>query len=177
MIESRYWKEDLLAHSKRLKPTKKPKRWSEKAVVNFEKEILISFFMIRILLENKKTSVKSVDYRVPVRRAPWSGKKITQLNLWHIEGHYDFANEVEARVSLQFLVNQFIHCKLIHATRDRDRNWSEIFVCSDFEMRKALYRISMDEIRKIFSFVGADYGDQVHYKWDAKIDDYQVTLE
>ena len=44
-------------------------------------------------------------------------------------------------------------------------------------MRKALYRISMDEIRKIFSFVGADYGDQVHYKWDAKIDDYQVTLE
>ena len=88
---------------------------------------MISFFMIRILLENKKTSVKSVDYRVPVRRAPWSGKKITQLNLWHIEGHYDFANEVEARVSLQFLVNQFIHCKLIHATRDRDRNWSEIF--------------------------------------------------
>jgi hypothetical protein len=51
MIESNYWKEDLLAHAKRLRPVKKPKRWSERAVVNFEKELMISFFMVRALLE------------------------------------------------------------------------------------------------------------------------------
>ena len=44
VIESRYWKEDLLNHAKRLRPVKKPKRWSERAVVNFEKELIISFF-------------------------------------------------------------------------------------------------------------------------------------
>ena len=38
MIESRYWKEDLLDFAKRMKPVKKPRRWSEKRVVKFEKE-------------------------------------------------------------------------------------------------------------------------------------------
>ena len=47
MIESRYWKEDLLSHADRLSPVKKPRRWSERAVVNFEKELMISFFMVR----------------------------------------------------------------------------------------------------------------------------------
>lgn len=54
MIESCYWKEDLLEHARELKPDKKPKRWTEKRHVNFEKKISISFFIIRKLLESNK---------------------------------------------------------------------------------------------------------------------------
>jgi len=50
MIESVYWKENLLEHARRLKPVEKPPRWSERLVMNFEKELIISFFCIRKLI-------------------------------------------------------------------------------------------------------------------------------
>lgn len=175
MIESRYWKEDLLAHAKRLKPSKNPGRWSERAVVNFEKELMMSFFLIRVLLEHKKVSSKSGNYQVPVRRAPWNGKPVTQLNFWDIDELYHFNNEKDASVSLPFLANQFVHSKVIYAGRDKSRNWSEVLLCSDFETRKAIYRVSVAEIRKIFLLVGADYTKWSSYEYDPKIDDYRVT--
>lgn len=66
MIESCFWKEDLIKHAKRLKPSKKPKRWSERAVVNFEKELIISFFYIRKLLESKKVSKNIENYKMKI---------------------------------------------------------------------------------------------------------------
>lgn len=175
MIESCYWKEDLLAHAKRLKPVKNPKRWSERAQVNFEKELMISFFIVRALLERKKTSGRSRDYQVTVRRAPWNGKPVTQINFWDIDELYHFKDEAQAEVSLPFLTNQFVHCKVIYAGRDKSRNWSEVVLCSDFEMRKAIYRLSVEEIRKIFTLVGTDYTAWLRYEWDPKISDYRVT--
>ena len=175
MIESRYWKEDLLAHARRLKPVKTPPRWSERAVVNFEKELMISFFMVRAMLKRRKTSAKSRDYQVPVRRAPWNGKPVTQLNFWDIDELYHFTNEVETRVSLPFLANQFVHSKVIYAGRDRTRNWSEVLLCSDYEARKAIYRVSIVEIRKIFLMVGTDYARWSTLEWDSSIGDYRIT--
>ena len=66
MIESVYWKEDLLDHARRLKAVEKPPRWSERLVVNFEKELIISFFCIRKLIEEHKVSSKSRQYRANV---------------------------------------------------------------------------------------------------------------
>lgn len=175
MIESFYWKEDLLAHARRLKPVKTPPRWSERAVVNFEKELMISFFMVRAMLERKKTSAKSRGYQVPVRRAPWNGKPVTQLNFWNIDELYHFTGEVEASVPLLFLANQFVHSKVIYAGRDKTRNWSEVLLCSDREVRKAIYRVSIDEIRKIFLMIGTDYTRQSRFEWGPSIGDYRVT--
>lgn len=175
MIESRYWKADLLAHAKRLRRVSKPSRWSEHAVVNFEKELMISFFMVRALLERRKTSAKSRDYQVPVLRAPWNGKPVTQLNFWEVDQLYHFTKEVDTMVSLPFLANQSVHSKVIYAGRDKTRNWSEILLCSDYEVRKAIYRISIEEIRKIFLMVGTDYTQWSKLVWDASTDDYRVT--
>jgi hypothetical protein len=89
MIESIYWKEDLLAHAKRLMPVQKPSRWSEKLVVNYEKELIISFFCIRKLFETHKVSKESKLYRADVFCYAPTGKKITKLNQWDIDEIYD----------------------------------------------------------------------------------------
>tara|TARA_R100001039_G_C1827806_1_gene93001 strand:+ start:634 stop:1167 length:534 start_codon:yes stop_codon:yes gene_type:complete len=175
MIESRYWREDLRAHARRLRSAKNPPRWSERAVVNFEKELMISFFMIRILLEHKKTSSKSQNYQVPVHCAPWNGKLVTQLNFWDVDELYHFEKEVDKKVSLPFLANQFIHSKIIYTLRDTTRNWSEVLLCSDFEIKKSIYRISVEEIRKVFILVSQDYAHRITYEWDPKRSDYHVT--
>lgn len=175
MIESRYWKEDLLAHANRLKPVKKPARWSERVAVNFEKELMISFFMVRAILEHNKTSGKSRDYQVPVRRSPWNGKPITQLNFWDATELYHFQHETGVHLTLPFLANQFVHAKIIYAGRDKTRNWSEVLLCSDYEIRRAIYRVSIEEIRKIFFLVGTDYTQWINCRWDEARGDWRVT--
>ena len=177
MIESYYWKEDLLAHAMRLKPQRKPPRWSERAVVNLEKELMISFFMVRALLERNKVSSKSLKYQAKVRRAPWNGKPVTQINFWCVDDLYRFDNETEVTVNLPFLANQFVHCQVIYAARDKQRNWSEVILCSDYEARKAIYRVSMVEIREILLLVGRDYTTGLRMVYDSKIGDYRVTVE
>jgi hypothetical protein len=176
MIESWYWKEDLLAHARRLQPKRKPPRWSERAVVNFEKELMVSFFMVRALLERNKVSSKSKNYAVPVRKAPWNGKRVTQMNYWCVDEIYHLDQEVEERVSLPFLANQFVHCRVIYAMRDETRNWSDVLLCSDYETRKAIYRVSVSEIRSILLLVGTDYTRWSRMVYDPKIDDYRVTV-
>ncbi len=175
MIESRYWKADLLSHARRLAPEAKPRRWSEKAVVNFEKELMISFFMVRALLERNKTSPKSTRHEVPVGRCPWNGKRVTALNYPFIEDIYDWDREKLTTVPITFLANQFIHSRAIFAVRDSTRNWSEVLVCSDFETRKAIYRVSVPAIRYVFSLVGSDYPSVLHLAYDDKLDDYRIT--
>jgi hypothetical protein len=174
MIESYYWREDLLDHARRLRPVKNPKRWSERALVIFEKELMISFYIVRTLLERDKTSKKSDDYRVSVRCVPWNGRSLTKLNYFDIERLYSFDREFDDKISVKHLANQFIHSRAIFAIRDKTRNWSEIMLCSDLQAKNVLYRASIDEIRKTLLFVGKDYAESLSYIWDPKIEDYQV---
>lgn len=174
MIESYYWREDLLDHARRLKPVKKPKRWSERSLVNFEKELMISFYMVRSLLERDKTSKKSENYQVPIRCVPWNGKPLTKLNYFAVDELYSFDREFDSKISLRHLTNQFVHCRAIFAIRDKTRNWSEVMLCSDREAKNVLYRVSIEEIRKVLIFVGNNYVESLSYLWDSKIGDYQV---
>jgi hypothetical protein len=177
MIESYYWKQDLLAHASRLTPVQRPGRWSERAVVNFEKELMISFFMIRALLERGKVSSRSRNYQVPLGRSPWNGKQITVLNHWLIGDLYRWENEEASHVSIAFLSNQFVHSRAIFTMRDKTRNWSEVLLCSDFEARKAIYRVSVQEIQKVFRLVGSDYVRRSSLVYDEELRDYRITTD
>ena len=177
MIESVYWKEDLLEHARRLKPVAKPPRWSERRVVNFEKELIISFFCIRKLIEADKVSSKSKQYRAKVFCYAPKGKKITMMNQWDIDDIYDLQNEKPVRRSIAFLANQLIHSCTLYAYRESDRNWGGVYVCSDFERDKTIYRIPVQEIVKILKLVGSDYPSSVAMTWADESRDYVVKTD
>ena len=145
--------------------------------MNFEKELMISFFMVRALLERTKTSSKSRNYKVSVGRSPWNGKQITVLNHWLIDELYHWDQETTDDVSIGFLSNQFVHARAIFAMRDKTRNWSEVLLCSDFEARKAIYRVPVPEIQKVLRLVGSDYSYSSSLVYDPKLGDYRVTTD
>ncbi|GAB3550082.1 hypothetical protein GCM10027343_32700 [Noviherbaspirillum agri] len=174
MIESRYWKEDLLAHARRLQPVRAPKRWTERTAVNFEKELMISFFMVRVLLERNKLSTKLQQLRIPVARYPWNGEKITVLNAAFVDELYHFDQGSNTSVSLGFISNQFVHAGAIYAERDESRNWSHVLLCSDFERKKAIFRVAVPEIQRIFHLVAEDQASWVRLQYDPKLGDYRV---
>jgi len=163
MIESQYWKEDLISHAKRLRPVEKPRRWTEKAATNFEKELVISFLIVRKLFETHKVSSKSKNYRVSIFACSPKSKRITNLNFMNIDKIYDFSQERAVRKGIRFIANQFIHSGALFAYRKADRNWGGVYLCSDFERNKAIYRVPIDTIQEIFLLVGNDYPTQIHY--------------
>jgi hypothetical protein len=176
MIESVYWKEDLLSTARALKPLKKPPRWSEKSMVNFEKRLMISFFMIRKLLETGKLSKKSHSHQAYIFSYEPSGKEITLLNHRLIDEIYDFEKESRLSKNILFIANQFIHCNIIFAIQGKDRNWEDVYVVSDRDRKKTIYRVPVCEIKKILELVGTDYAHNIKWFWDPKIDDYRIEV-
>ena len=175
MIESHYWKEDLLAHAKRLRPVRNPRRWSERAVVNFEKELMISFFMVRALLERGKLSTKVNSHNVTVTKYPWNGKPVTILNFADVDDLYDFNQGKDVSVSVNFIANQFVHARAIYASRDKTKNWSDVLLCSDLERMKAIYLVGISEIQRIFHLVAEDDITWMQLIYDPKLGDYRRT--
>ncbi|MGR3309183.1 MAG: hypothetical protein ACUZ77_00260 [Candidatus Brocadiales bacterium] len=174
MIESRYWKEDLLNHAKRLEPVEKPRRWSERLVVNFEKEIIISFFCIRKLFETHKVSDKLREYKVEVYSCTPTGKKITRQNQASIDEVYDLSKEKKVKKKIMFIANQLIHSCTISAYREEDRNWGGVYACSDFERNKTIYRMPIEEIITIFKLVGNNYPSSYSAQWNEELGDYDI---
>lgn len=175
MIDSRYWKQDLLAHAKRLRPIKKPKRWSERGVVTFEKELMISFFLVRALLERGKLSSKVQSHTVPIKRYPWNGKPVTILNFADVDELYDFSQGSDSAASINFISNQFVHARAIYASRDTTKNWSQVLLCSDFERKRAIYLLEVVEIQRIFHLVVEDDIAWMQLVYDPSIGDYRRT--
>ena len=173
MIESYYWKEDFLIMAKKLNPVKKPPRWSEKLQVNFEKEIIISFFMIRKLVESRKFSKAITELEVVVYRSPCV-KSVNNMNFIFINELYDFEREEIVTKNINFICNQFIHGGAIFAYREKNRNWGGIYTCSDFERAKYIYRVSVEEIKTILEVAGNDYPTEYHYVYSEDKGDYVV---
>lgn len=175
MIESCYWKEDLLAYAKSFRPKATPPRWSEKRHVNFEKDVVIAFFMIRKLIESNKQSSKTEKFKVKVFRS-LCVKKVNNLNFYDIDNLYDLENEEVVSKDIIFICNQFIHGGATFACRDKNRNWKAIYTCSDFERDKYVYRIPVSEIIKILEVAGHDYASSISYQYDEAKEDYRITV-
>ena len=168
MIESIYWKKELLSHAKRLKPVSKPPRWSEKLACSFEREIIISFFCIRKLFETYKVSSVSRSYKMQVYVSEANGTQRNLFNRYMMDELYDMENEKLIHRDIWLMTNQFVHSYIIYPYRKRDRNWGGIFVCSDFEKDRLIYRVSIEEVQKVFRIVGNDYSSEVTRSYDAK---------
>ena len=173
MIESYYWKEDLLKYSKQFMPISKPPRWSERLQVNFEKDVTISFFMIRKLIESTKLSSKTTKYKAQIFKSPCVGK-VNNSNFWNISELYNLEKEETALKNVNFLCNQLIHGGAMFAYRGENRNWSGIYTCSDFEREKYVYRIPLEEIVRILEIAGNDYPHEISMEYSELKGDYVV---
>jgi len=70
MLESHCWKEYLSRIAKRLDRWKTQRRWSERSICIFERDILIAFFCIRKLIEAGKLTVSHGQALGPVGAQP-----------------------------------------------------------------------------------------------------------
>lgn len=165
------WKNGLLKSAQYLSKAKKQKRFGE---YRAEREIFISFYAIRKLIESNKLSneIKSLNYLLNSYR--FIGKGITKLNWHHLDRHYDLRNPVKERISLGELCNQVIHSYVFMFSIKECGSMNGIYICSDWKRSKTIYHIPVQKLISIFTSVGNDDPVSMHYEFDDKKGDYVI---
>ncbi len=176
VIESRYWREDLARYAQAFRPKSKPPRWSERLVVNFEKDVSIALFMVRRLAEAGKFSSKMKQHKAQIFRCAFHGKP-WRLIYKDIDELYRLENEEAISKGVAFVCNQFIHADFTFAFRGEDRNWEGLYTSSDFEKRKFVYRVPLSEIVRILELAVDDYPSRVSLRYDPDKEDWITVTD
>ena len=135
---------------------------------------MIGFFMLRRLIELHEVSSAPRDRMLNVFSYQARGKKITLLNEHHMWTLYDFDHEVPAAKKPAYIANQFIHSYTSYIARDETRNWSDVFVVSDYDRNDRIWRVPISEIQGVFRGAAADYPYSVQMVFNPQKGDYDV---
>jgi hypothetical protein len=171
--ESSYWKDDLIRYSKNLLKRANQKKWFERSFVVVEKEIFISFYTVRKLIDSNKLTNKLCNKSFPVNSHVNLGKTVNQINRHDIDKLFDLKNHKKLSLNLRTICNLFIHSYIF--IFDLEKGVLDgIFVSSDFTKDKNLYWISLKTITEIFKEVGENYPSKIVYKAKKNKNDYEV---
>lgn len=176
MIKSRYWKKELLNFAKTLKSQKEVKRWSEKAQVLFEKDIILNFFIVRKLNETQKISDSLRQKKYKIKAYPKNSAKLTELNFFDINELYNIEKLEFKSKNITFICNQLIHSLTIFALRV-NKKWDSVLMCSDFEKNQFIYEIDIKTIIEILTDFGTNYPAKILYSYNVSNDDYDTKIE
>ena len=172
----RSWKDDLLRMAERLKKRTKQKRWLESSSARFEKEIFISFYGVRKLLEADKFSGDIVKYKFSLKAYPSRSKNVTKLNWYKIDKHYNLENPKVITKDVRWLANQIIHSYVfIPLFNDDFKNVHAILFASDREKNTRLFQLEIVDIIDFLKKAGNDYPDDETYIFNEKKKDYKYS--
>jgi len=175
MIESCYWKEELKRIAKTVSPAKKPVRWSERAHCVVERDLMLGFFIVRRLIELHKVSSATRDCNMKFFSCPTRGKHVHLRNHHRLDELYDLEKERGETKKPFYISNQFVHAYTSFVARDESRNWSDVFVVSDFDRNNCIWRIPISEILRLFFVASKDYPHSFEMRFNPKKGDYDIS--
>lgn len=179
MIESRYWKEELVRIAGVIRPVGKPKRYSERLRFIVTRDLMVGFFITRRLIELHKVSSKTKDHLMKLFSHPvqigsdhWKSYSVHDIG-----ETYNLDNARRESKKASYVANQFIHSATIYVSRDETRNWSDVLITSDFDKKKCLWRIPIAEIEKLFMTAALDYPQSMQQTYNFKTKEWDVTTD
>jgi hypothetical protein len=173
IIESRYWKDDLLDYAEFIRRKQKQTRWSGPSFARTEQAIMVGFFAIRKLADSNKISRIAISSLVSVRLLPINGKAPTLLSHHMLWESYDLGKGTQHKLPLLHLCNQVIHSYCFALSFNTHRLLDGFYVCSDRNRKKNLYHISAATVIRLFKKIGTNY-PALGFKYDPKKEDYVV---
>ena len=176
MIESLYWKEKLAQIAKSIRPITMPKRWSERAVCSVERDVMIGFFIVRRLMELHKVSSGITEMRLDVFSAPTT-KNVTKLDQVAIDENYDWNAERVEKKQVLYICHQCVHARLSFVERSPDRNWSNLLVVSDYDLKERIWRIPFPEIIRLFVAASNDWPNHCSITYNDNKRDYTIVTD
>jgi hypothetical protein len=175
--ESRYWKRPLLAMAKRLRQLRQPGFWSDRQLVQIEKDVFIGFYSIRKLFE-APTKITDATKRVSVSLT-WHANRGTPVP-WQtsdrIHDYYELEAAKDEVRPIVYVANLIIHSFIFMPALNDKGGLKNIFFTSDRDKDSKLYLIQTDELVRVFELVGNDSPRQVRVHKDSVTGKESVTV-
>jgi hypothetical protein len=88
---------------------------------------------------------------------------------------YDLNRQKREQKKPLYVSNQFIHSDISIVARDETRNWSDVFIVSDFDRKNCIWRVPVDQIRELFLTAAEDYPHTIHRRATGVDDEIVIT--
>ena len=168
MIDSEIWKEKLEQDVAVLRKRLNQRRWSGKSITLFERELMLIFFSIRVLIEADKLTDRTSQKEYTLTMHPNKGRVIDDLSKYDIDKAFDIDSRIENKLTLKLQTQQFIHAYVICAYSSENGSVAGVLLCSDWGKRNYLIRLPIDLAIEIIEDVIADEIHEMHSVRDKK---------
>ncbi len=117
------WKSKLNRISTELsKLIKGQVNWTSDQLIDLEEDLIIGFYIIRKLIDGNQLTNELVSTRLLAKRYPNLASDVNILNIHLLHRHYDFQKPKEQKLTIGFLINQFIHSYIFHPVLELPHN-------------------------------------------------------
>lgn len=157
------WKDELIAVAERLRRKTTQKRWTERSGFLVERDLMVSAYSLRKLIDNHKVSDSLTQRQFMLERFELleQGRVPGLLSRDALQDFYDLKNPFKTVLPLEKVCNQIVHSWLwMLSFRESDSMFDGVYVSSDTARRKCLYRIPIDG----YIDVCHEIGDEVVYE-------------
>tara|TARA_R110001583_G_scaffold100293_4_gene246204 strand:+ start:4431 stop:4817 length:387 start_codon:yes stop_codon:yes gene_type:complete len=127
------------------------------------------------LVELKKVTDKTKNLMLEIQGCK-PKTNVHFSNRFELEEYYDLNGENSYQRSAWYLSNQFIHSYTSLLARDQSRNWSEVFIFSDYDRNKFVWRVPISEIIRAFETCNEDWPHEIHMKYNDGKSDWDVKV-
>lgn len=157
IYESYPWKCDIATRAARLRRRKQQKRWPEASFAAVERDIFLSAYAVRKLIESNKIS-DEVQYST-IRAGAYQSRHIAVdfMNRHDLDSLYDLSVPSEkTEVSLLDFCNQIIHSFVFCLAFDDNRAFDGLFVASDRDKEQRLLHFEIDTVMDALERIAND---------------------
>lgn len=169
IYNSEDWKKELKKINKRLKTSKYRKFFT------IEKDIFISAFIVRKLIESDKMTDRIDNYMLDtVAYKPI--KEINRIHCYIEEKEYNWKEKTKIRLEAKKICNFLIHSYVFNLVfAERERKVEKFLVSSDYDRNKYLYEVNLKEWIKFLEEVINDDIIELHRHYEKNKKDYIST--
>ena len=139
--------------------------------------LMVGFFMLRRLIQLSKVTSRIRHSPMVVFACPTRLSHVDIRHAWDIYETYDMVNERRMTKKPLYISNQFVHACVSFVARDKTRNWSDVYIVSDFDRSDCIWRIPIAAIRELFLAASRDSVSYLSIEYDAEKRHYDILTD
>ncbi len=156
IYESYPWKRFLCRQSEILCRRKLQRRWSESSLACVERELFVSAYAVRKLLDSRKLSDELESTQVGVTRHSWNGRVVDFMSRHDLDECYDLEVGRPVEIGIRTVCNQIVHSFVFVFSFGDDNGLDGFYVASDRSKHTCVYHVAIDEMIRMLDFVMVD---------------------
>jgi hypothetical protein len=142
MIEQHsYWRADLINFAERLERRYGKSRWSKRTLYEIEKEVFLSAYIIRKLIESGKINRSVLGLNYQIKQYPIKAGSVRSTDPKTFASTYELYHGRDCTFSVERLCHQFVHSYIFSPliiTRSHGVVFG-VYFASDWDSKKGLY--------------------------------------